>query len=43
MIAHMTVSSGNRYRVSRDSAWPLRCADGRTYAERKAEEAHAAK
>lgn len=27
---------GLRYRVSSDSVWPLRCSDGRTFAERKA-------
>lgn len=27
---------GRRHRVSSDDAWPLRCADGRTFAERKA-------
>ena len=27
-----------RIRVSPDPAWPLRCADGRTFAERKAAE-----
>ncbi|MFZ5666915.1 MAG: hypothetical protein ACOY7L_17015 [Pseudomonadota bacterium] len=26
-----------RHRISSDSAWPLRCADGRTFAERRAD------
>jgi hypothetical protein len=33
MITH--VSSGNRYRTSLDSAWPLRAPNGQTFAERK--------
>lgn len=28
---------GMRHRISSDSAWPLRCADGRTFAERRAD------
>lgn len=28
-----------RLRTSSDSVWPLRCADGRTWAERKADQA----
>lgn len=28
-----------RFRTSSDSVWPLRCADGRTFAERKADQA----
>lgn len=28
---------GRTHRVSSDSAWPLRAADGRTFAERRAE------
>ena len=27
---------GSRIRISSDDAWPLRCADGRTFAERAA-------
>lgn len=30
---------GLRHRISPDSAWPLRCADGRTFAERKGDKA----
>ena len=29
---------GKNHRVSSDSAWPLRGADGKTFAERKAKE-----
>jgi hypothetical protein len=29
---------GRKHRVSSDSAWPLRALDGRTWAERKAQE-----
>ena len=28
---------GARHRISSDSVWPLRCADGRTFAQRKAD------
>lgn len=38
----MEVATPNRvkkyYRMSPNDAWPLRCADGRTFAERKAQE-----
>lgn len=29
---------GRKYRVSSDSAWPLRGADGKTFADRKRDE-----
>ena len=31
-----TAPTGQRHRISRDDAWPLRNADGRTFAEAKA-------
>ena len=38
MIAQIA-PMGRRHRISRDEVWPARCADGRTFAERKADEA----
>ena len=35
MIATIQVSKGKPYRVSADNVWPLRGADGLTFAERK--------
>jgi len=32
---------GMKHRISSDSAWPLRGADGRTFAQRKAQQAQA--
>lgn len=29
--------AGRCYRMTQDSVWPLRCSDGRTFAERKSE------
>lgn len=38
-IASMKLNppAGKSYRMSPDSVWPLRCADGRTFADRKAQ------
>lgn len=36
MNAKQAAPYGNRNRISADSAWPLRAADGRTFAEGKA-------
>lgn len=30
--------AGLYYRMTQDNVWPLRCSDGRTFAERKAQE-----
>lgn len=36
--AKQAAPMGKTYRVSSDSAWPLRGLDGKTYAERRAEQ-----
>jgi len=38
MNAQQAAPMGKKHRISSDSAWPLRGADGLTFAERKAKE-----
>lgn len=38
MKAQQAAPLGKNHRVSSDSAWPLRGADGKTFAERRAEQ-----
>lgn len=38
MLATVQVSKGKPYRTSREGVWPLRAADGRTFAQRAEED-----
>ena len=40
MNAQLAAPMGSKHRVSSESSWPLRGADGKTFAERRKEQEH---